>query len=221
VTTESGRQAHVQVSDIISIVSSVSLGSTAAGGVGGATAAGGITSSSAVAASSSYSTIPFTSGPALDILPSINSDGYSIEMVLIPTLTEFVGYDSPGQFIPQSQSVAGSSIGVPITAVLPLPRYRVRQVVTAVTVWDGQTIMLGGLISENIAKLKDKVPVLGDLPLLGRLFQSQYSYSQKANLMVFVTATIIDPAGNRLHTEEEMPFAKNSIPLQPVTPKAP
>ncbi|MGA2540607.1 MAG: hypothetical protein ABSG78_03475 [Verrucomicrobiota bacterium] len=221
VTTESGRQAHVQVSDIISIVSSVTLGSTSAGGVGGTTAAGGITSSSAVAASSSYSTIPFTQGPALDILPSISADGYSIQMVLIPTLTEFVGYDSPQQFIPQSQSVAGSSIGVPITAVLPLPRYRVRQIVTAVNVWDGQTVMLGGLISETIAKVKDKVPVLGDLPLLGRLFQSQYNYSDKENLMVFVTATIIDPAGNRIHRDEEMPFAKTSIPPQPTAPKAP
>jgi general secretion pathway protein D len=105
--------------------------------------------------------------------------------------------------------------------VLPLPRYRVRQIVTAVNVWDGQTVMLGGLISETIAKVKDKVPVLGDLPLLGRLFQSQYNYSDKENLMVFVTATIIDPAGNRIHRDEEMPFAKTSIPPQPTAPKAP
>jgi general secretion pathway protein D len=88
-------------------------------------------------------------------------------------------------------------------------------VITSVNLWDGQTVMLGGLISENISKMKDKVPVLGDLPLLGRFFRSEYSYSQKANLMIFVTATIIDPAGNRVHTEEEMPFAKNSYPLQP------
>ena len=117
-------------------------------------------------------------------------------MVLIPTLTEFVGYDPPGQFIPQSQS-ATLCTGVPLVAQLPLPHYRVRQVVTSVNLWDGQTVMLGGLISENISKMKDKVPVLGDLPLLGRFFKSEYSYSQKANLMVFVTATIIDPAGNR------------------------
>ena len=221
ITTQSGRQAHLTVSDIISIVTSVTLGSTAAGGIGSTTASGGISSSSAVAASSSYSTTPFNAGPALDVLPIICADGYSIEMALIPTLTEFVGYDSPQQFIPQSQSVAGSSIGVPITAVLPLPHYRIRQVVTEVTVWDGQTVMLGGLISENIAKLKDKIPVLGDLPLVGRLFQSQYNYSDKENLLIFVTATIIDPAGNRIHSDEEMPFAKNSVPPQPAQPSQP
>jgi len=60
--------------------------------------------------------------------------------------------------------------------------------------------------------------VLGDLPLFGRLFQSVYSYSDKENLMIFVTATIIDPAGNRVHTDDQMPFAKISIPSQPTAP---
>ncbi len=66
-----------------------------------------------------------------------------------------------------------------------------RQVVTSVNVWDGQTIVLGGLISETITKVSDKVPVLGDIPFLGRLFQSQSSDSTKDNLMIFVTPTII------------------------------
>jgi general secretion pathway protein D len=148
-------------------------------------------------------------------MPTISADGYSIQMVLIPTYTEFVGYDNPGAFVPQSQSVAGSSIGVPITAVLPLPHYRVRQAVTSVNVWDSQTIVLGGLIAETITKEKDMVPVLGDLPLVGRFFRSETSFSQKQNLMIFVTPTIIDPAGNRLHTDEEMPYARNTVPSQP------
>jgi general secretion pathway protein D len=148
-------------------------------------------------------------------MPTINADGFSIQMVLIPTYTEFVGYDNPGAFVPQAESVGGSSIGVPITAVLPLPHYRVRQAVTSVNVWDGQTIVLGGLIAETITKEKDKVPVLGDLPIFGTLFRSETSFSQKQNLMIFVTPTIIDPAGNKLHTDEEMPFAKKTVPPQP------
>jgi general secretion pathway protein D len=63
--------------------------------------------------------------------------------------------------------------------------------------------------------------VLGDLPFFGRLFRSESSASQKKNLMIFVTPTIIDPAGNRFHSEDEMPFAQNSIPVQrPVVPPA-
>ena len=81
-------------------------------------------------------------------------------------------------------------------------------------VWDGQTIVLGGLIAESVQKQKDRVPLLGDLPIFGRLFRSESSQTTKRNLVVFVTPTIIDPSGNRKHSEEEMPFAKTSIPEQ-------
>src|SRR6185503_7869924 len=97
----------------------------------------------------------------------------------------------------------------------PLPAFRSRQVVTSANVWDGQTIVLGGLISEDVAKTKDKVPVLGDLPLIGRFFRTEASHTQKKNLVIFVTPTIIDPAGNRFHTDEELPFAKSTITPPP------
>jgi len=75
-------------------------------------------------------------------------------------------------------------------------------------------VVLGGLISENVTKQKDKVPVLGDLPFLGRLFRSESNESRKKNLMIFVTPRIIDPAGNPVHSEDEMPFAQQGIPPQ-------
>ena len=137
-------------------------------------------------------------------------------MTIIPTLAEFIGYDDPGQFIPQVQSASSGSGGValPLTAQLPLPHFRVRQVTTSAIVWDGQTVVLGGLIAENVAKVKDKIPLLGDLPVVGRMFRSESSQTQKKNLMIFVTPTILDPAGNRAHSDDEMPFAQTQIPLQ-------
>src|SRR5207253_389496 len=108
----------------------------------------------------------------------------------------------------------GAFAGSPLTTTTPLPIFRLRQVVTSAIVWDGQTVVLGGLISENVTKTKDKVPMLGDLPLVGRLFRSESSMTSKKNLLIFVTPTIIDPAGNRMHTPDEMPFAQNSIPVQ-------
>src|SRR6185436_8825537 len=102
------------------------------------------------------------------------------------------------------------------------PIFRLRQVVTSAIVWDGQTVVLGGLISENVMKTKDKVPFLGDLPLAGRLFRSESSITKKKNLLIFVTPTIIDPAGNRVHSEEDLPFAQSTIPMQrPPTPVTP
>jgi general secretion pathway protein D len=65
--------------------------------------------------------------------------------------------------------------------------------------------MLGGLVKEeDIKRLKDKVPVLGDLPLMGRLFRSESSPKSKKDLLIFITPTIIDPAGNRVHSASEI-----------------
>ncbi len=151
--------------------------------------------------------IPF--GPVLDVIPYVAADGYSIHMSIVPTLTEFLGYDT--DFAQTFQTVVGNQPLQPT----PLPRFRVRQVVTSSIVWDGQTVVLGGLIAENVTKQKDKVPLLGDIPLLGRLFRSESSISEKKNLVVFVTPTIIDPAGNRVHDKDHLPYDPNNVPVQP------
>jgi len=150
-------------------------------------------------------TVPVPIGPTLDVIPHVSADGYTIQLNLLPTVTEFLGYDDPGQF----RAVVGN-----LAAPVPLPRFRIRQVVTSSIVWDGQTVVLGGLISERVAKRKDKVPVLGDLPLVGRLFRSEAMASQKKNLVIFVTPTIIDPAGNRVHDENNLPYDPNKLPAQ-------
>jgi general secretion pathway protein D len=151
-------------------------------------------------------------GPLLDVVPVVLSDGYTINLTLIPSVTEFNGYITP----PAVASVTGSVGGLNVVQ-LPtvLPEFTVRQVVTTVNIWDGQTVVLGGLITSTTEDEKDKVPVIGDIPILGRLFQSQTKVSVKKNLMIFVTAMIVDPAGNRVHSEDELPFAQNAIPPQP------
>ena len=146
-------------------------------------------------------------GPVLDVVPYVLSDGYTINLTLIPSLTEFNGYDNP-------PSIPGISVANVVQVPTILPDFIVRQVVTTVNIWDNQTIVLGGLISSSVQSTKDKVPMLGDLPLVGRLFQSQSKISAKKNLMIFVTATIVDPAGNRVHSDDELPFAQSTIPPQ-------
>ena len=203
VTTESGRQAQMQAVDVQQIVTSSSFGT---GGTGPATAAGGGT---VVAGATATTSVPGTTtislGPVLDVIAYVSADDYSIQMTMIPNVTEFLGYDNPGQFVPQASIPAGGTI----TAVLPLPHFRLRQVVTSVTVWDAQTVAIGGLMTDSISNTKDKVPMLGDLPLLGRFFRSESSLKTKKNLMIFVTPTIVNPDGTRYHADEEMPFAAN------------
>ena len=157
-----------------------------------------------------FDTQQVETGPVLDVVPYVLSDGYTINLALIPSLTDFNGYDAA----PNIPSVTGNLNVVQLPIVLP--DFTVRQVVTTVNVWDSQTVVLGGLISSTASNTKDKVPVLGDVPFVGRLFQSQSKSVLKKNLMIFVTATIVDPAGNRVHTDDELPFAQTAIPAQPM-----
>ena len=220
VITVSGRQAQIQVTDIQTIITDIRANQQGAGGGGGGGGGGNNQNGGGAIGSTiqpQLSILP--TGPVLDVLPTVAADGYTISMSLIPSITQFIGYDAvPPEFAGaiQAQSVGSGTVGVSLTAQVPLPRTRVRQVVTQCIVWDAQTVMLGGLISEDITNTKDKVPVLGDLPMVGRLFRSETKTNRKKNLVIFVTPTIIDPAGNRVHTDEEMPFAVNSVPRQTV-----
>jgi general secretion pathway protein D len=150
----------------------------------------------------------FEIGPTLDVVPYVLADGYTINLTLIPELLEFDGYDTP----PAIPAITAQNV---VQLPVVLPHFTVREVATTVNIWDNQTVVLGGLISSSIQNEKDKVPFLGDLPVVGRLFQSQSKVTEKKNLMIFVTATIIDPAGNRVHSDDELPFNPPPIPAQP------
>lgn len=66
-----------------------------------------------------------------------------------------------------------------------------RQIETRVTVADGETVVLGGLIRDNVIQSETRVPLLGSIPVLGHLFRSQSSSVQKTNLLVFIRPTIL------------------------------
>jgi general secretion pathway protein D len=87
--------------------------------------------------------------------------------------------------------------------VINQPIFSVRKVTTDVSIWDGQTVALGGLIREDVQKVNDKVPVLGDIPYAGTLFRSEVDQKIKQNLIVFVTARLMDAAGQPLRPEDD------------------
>jgi type II secretory pathway component GspD/PulD (secretin)/tetratricopeptide (TPR) repeat protein len=222
VTTTSGRQTQMRATKIINVITGFEF-NNGTGGEGAAATApttGTTTTVEPGAASVTPDTQQVETGPILDVVPYVLSDGFTISMALIPSDTEFGGYDQisataiPG-YNPGAQ-LAGIANGTAVPVALP--NFTVRQVVTTVNVWDNQTVVLGGLITSGIQTTKDKVPFLGDLPFAGRLFQSQSKTETKDNLMVFVTATIVDPAGNRVHSDDELPFAQTTIPSQTVVP---
>jgi general secretion pathway protein D len=218
VTTLSARQAQIKAVRVQYIVTDLDLNQTAGGGGG---TVGGVASTGAGGVGSTVQPLAeaFELGPVLDVVPYVTADGYTIQMTIIPTVKEFEGYDLENAklFSAQAQSVGGSGnnpVGNPLTQITPLPIFRLRQVVTSAIVWDGQTVVLGGLLLDQTTKMKDKVPFLGDMPFVGRLFRSESTLAKKTSLVIFVTPTIIDPAGNRVHSEEDLPFAQTGIPQQ-------
>ena len=75
------------------------------------------------------------------------------------------------------------------------PFFPVRSLATTVEIYNGSTVVMGGMITEERYSEEDKIPILGDIPLLGRLFRYQYEQSEKKNLLIFVSARLVDPAG--------------------------
>jgi general secretion pathway protein D len=148
----------------------------------------------------------------LDVVPYVLADGYTINLALIPSDTEFAGYNSSALPPGLISGAVGNLNVVELPTVLP--NFTIRQIVTTVNVWDNQTVVLGGLITSSVNETKNKVPVVGDLPVIGRLFQSEDKSTSRNNLMVFVTATIVDPSGSRVHTDDELPFAQTGVPVQ-------
>jgi general secretion pathway protein D len=113
----------------------------------------------------------------------------------------FINYGSP------IQTGAVDALGNPTTVVLTenritQPVFSTRKLTTAVTIWDGQTVAIGGLIREDVQHVEDKVPLFGDIPLVGRFFRTTSENHFKKNLMIFVTARLIDPAGQPVNQNQ-------------------
>jgi general secretion pathway protein D len=153
-------------------------------------------------------------GVVLEATPRIGADGYTIDLELDPKVTDFDGfinYGSPISSVGYARTTGTLGIILsPIAEVLTTntinqPVFTVREVNTSVTVWDGQTVALGGLITENVQKVQDKVPILGDIPLAGRLFRSDVDQKVKQNLVIFVTPRILDAEGQPRRGDSEEP----------------
>jgi len=208
--------------------------------VGGGSSSTGLTGSNSIQIYPITPTTPTTfetrnTGVTLEVEPTVGPDGYTIDLNLVPQVVEFEGfinYGSPINTInPAALSVAGALTGqssqVTLTDnVINQPIFSTRKVTTSVSIWDGQTVVLGGLMREDVQKVNDKVPGLGDIPLVGRLFRSQVEQHIKRNLVIFVTARLLNPAGEPIQSMDEKDETVEPLPLPqdlpgPATPEAP
>jgi general secretion pathway protein D len=135
-------------------------------------------------------------GVILNVTPTVSPDNYTINLTMLPEIAELVGWLQ-----------YGSTIGLPDGSVfevnMPQPLFASRNVTTSLIVWDGHTVVMGGLIREDLTSIEDKIPLLGDIPILGRFFRNEASRSEKRNLLIFVTARLVNPAGEPINSRSE------------------
>ncbi len=143
-------------------------------------------------------------GVILNVTPTVGPDGYTIDLTLAPEVSELVGWIQYGSEVTLPMGDQGSDRTFVFN--IPQPVFSSRNVTTSIVIWDGQTVVMGGLIREDMVTVNDKVPILGDIPLLGYLFRSKGHRSEKRNLLIFVTARLVDPAGRPIHKVESVPL---------------
>ena len=163
-------------------------------------------------------------GVTLEVEPQVGPDGQTIDLTLAPSVTEFEGFINYGSPI---QTTGGTNVlGLPLPPVVLTPNvinqpiFSTRKVQTSVSIWDGQTVVIGGLMREDIQKVEDKTPVLGDIPFIGRLFRSSVDQHLKRNLVIFVTARLMNPAGQPILNAELEEELVESLPLTELVPES-
>jgi hypothetical protein len=137
-------------------------------------------------------------GPIIDMVPYVLSNGHTINLTTTFSLTEFLGYDQPptnavGQYIKESD----------VTLPVVLPSFHVQQVHTQVNLWDNQTVVLGKLQQHFYVGGKE-IGAEPDYFVETKKSRGQPDVVDK-ELLVFITMTLVDQAGNRIHSDEEAP----------------
>jgi general secretion pathway protein D len=136
-------------------------------------------------------------GILFTVKPVVNPDNYTITLHLQPQVVSFVGW-TPYPVTMKSGVQNPDGTNNPIidtTTTILMPEIARRDLDVHIKVYDGETIVLGGMIDNINMNRDDKWPIIGEIPLVGRLFSSQMTYVQQKNLLIFVTTRLINNDG--------------------------
>jgi general secretion pathway protein D len=202
VTVMNGTQATITIAQEFIYPTDYQPAPVPTGGGGGVLGGGGGQPINIQAATPSFDTVAPDDeqpgfrevGVVLNVTPTVQKYN-QIHLQLNPKVTEFDGFiEYGGSSVSLSPSSFGPTVISPSGILMPI--FSVRKVLTEVTVFDGATVIIGGLTREEVKTVNDKIPVLGNIPLLGRLFQSSAESYQKRNLLIFVSANIVSAGGS-------------------------
>jgi len=177
VVTLTGRQTQMRVTDVQYILTNFTLVETV--------------TNSMVAPQIAQ----FEIGPTIDLLPHVRADGYTINLTAIPEILEFLGYEPP-----KDGTTVVNKSGQKLVLPKALPGFRVTEAKTTVNLRDNQTLLLGNLASTFVNGN-------GNDATESKYFADKEKKSGRTDkeLLVFVTVTLVDAAGNRVHSDDDPP----------------
>lgn len=130
---------------------------------------------------------PTDIGITFIVTPTVNSNGKTITLALNPKVTDQTGWSD------YSYTVKMGDVESDIT--LKMAEISNREVNSNVKVFDGQTLLIGGMMTEKQSTMDDRFPILGQIPIVGRLFSKYASNDNRTNLLISVTTRLISGDG--------------------------
>lgn len=140
-------------------------------------------------------------GVKMGVKPDVTGDNSRVLLELEPSFVDFEGFINYGTQINSAYTLTYFNQQVTIlTNNIQQPVFIRRDLtLPAVEVTDGYTLLLGGLLREDIQKIDEKVPIIGDIPIFGRAFQGKTEQAIKKNTLIFVTPRILRVDGQPLN----------------------
>ncbi len=139
-------------------------------------------------------------GLTLDVRVNIGNDKKTIMLGLKPEIVKFIKWESYNYVNSDDDDDDDDDDTM---AQIKLPRTNEQMIATSVEVQSGETVVLGGLLEQTKSNEVRKIPLLGDLPIIGFLFRRTIKSYEPKNLLIFVTARIINSRGEFVKVRED------------------
>ncbi|MCK5295477.1 MAG: secretin N-terminal domain-containing protein [Alphaproteobacteria bacterium] len=155
---------------------------------------------------STLNTVPI--GLVMNVQPIIERKSGQITMALRPTISRISRYVSdPGV------ALSAASLNVEVESLIPV--VEVRELDSVITIQTGEIVIMGGLMQEKAQKTENGIPIIQDIPILGRAFKGRNDVTEVTELVIFLRATIIEGCDSITPTDESIynKFAKDPRPI--------